>query len=186
MIAEGFEGLELFGNSGQPEHHIRNFLRGILHVLRGQLIKGEGTGGNDHWYLMLQGVELAPEADGVGIDHIRLKGFELAIEEGIQTACDADRLDGHFRGGNGFQSGFLLCGEGREVGVAGNELCAGRRDLLLKLPERIEFHLIPPAHELRSDRKHGVGMSMRRNTEKCDFFQSVTPFADVLCIVSLL
>ena len=101
VIAVWLELFQLLCQPREPEYHIRKLRGGVLHVLRGDLIEGKGACGDDHRHVVLPGVQLAPEAHGIGIDDIGTERLELFIEEAVHGKRDADILHRKLRGGNG-------------------------------------------------------------------------------------
>ena len=100
LVAVRFQRMERFGDFRQPQHHIRELLGAVLHILRGELVEGEGAGGNHHGNAIFESRQLAPEAYGIRKDDIGEEGFEFFGDEGVHLDGGFNSLQRHFRSGN--------------------------------------------------------------------------------------
>ena len=174
LVSVGLHRLQRPADARQPEDHVRDLRRGVLHVLRGQLIERECAGGNDHRHVVFPGVQLAPETGGIRVHDIRPERLELRIQKRVHGERDADRLHGHLRDRDAFQPGDLLRRNSRHVGVAGKEFGTRLSDPVPEIrqaagtPERIEPDGMTAPDQFGGDREHRIGVSECRDAEKRD------------------
>ena len=125
--------------------------------------------------MVLPGIQLAPEANGIRINDIRFEGLKLLIEKAVHTERNTDILYRHFRRGHFLQPGFFLFRQFRQMRITGDIFCACSFDFVFKVIKGIESDVISTLHQLSGNREHGICMPMRGNAEKEDLFHFFSP-----------
>ena len=174
QVGELFHLVPVLPQQGQPLPDLGQARQGVEYLQRagahrpgGLLVKGEGGGGAHQRQPQPPGVQLAPDADGIGYHAVRPEFAQLPE----RLLLHGHRHIDHHR----HEAGEVVPhpppqiprGGGQE-GVAGDELGSRALQLRPEFLKGVVAHPVPPAHQLPHHLHRGIGVSVGGNGEKDD------------------